>query len=280
MTPTRIVLLLDAGNSALKLACVATGAVNTLGQVFTVPYESEGAEPAATPLAARVDAAVAHACGANVPAGVIGCSVTDSSRMGAIAAVVQARTGVPPQWLGSQPHFNAGGLTLDNGYRDPLQLGADRWHAMLGARASRLDQDFVLVQAGTATTVDAVSAAGRFLGGTILPGWSMMLASLSRGTARLPRAQGAPMAFPDHTDAAIATGVRDAQVGAVLQFATRYGAQLSGAAPLPLLLTGGGATPLAAGLATAQAVRDGHWTLEVQDNLVLRGLAWRAPALS
>lgn len=67
---------------------------------------------------------------------------------------------------------------LENSYADPGLMGVDRWLAMV---AAWLDcrRGLCVVDAGSALTVDLVSAEGRHLGGYILPGLHMMLSALS-----------------------------------------------------------------------------------------------------
>lgn len=73
---------------------------------------------------------------------------------------------------------------LVNGYQQPQTMGADRWHGMYAAW-QRLRKGFVVVDAGSAITVDYVAASGHHLGGFILPGLQMMLRSLSSDAARI-----------------------------------------------------------------------------------------------
>ena len=74
----------------------------------------------------------------------------------------------------------AGGVT--NAYRDPAQMGVDRWVAMIGARHHR-PGPLVVVDAGTALTVDMLESGGKHLGGVIAPGYRMMLSSLLGNTS-------------------------------------------------------------------------------------------------
>ena len=69
-------------------------------------------------------------------------------------------------------------LGVKNLYRKPEQLGADRWAALIGARGLTGSAACV-VDAGTAVTVEALSAKGEFLGGAIFPG--LHLLRLSNG---------------------------------------------------------------------------------------------------
>jgi type III pantothenate kinase len=90
--------------------------------------------------------------------------------------------------------------------------------------------------------------------------------SLSQRAAGLPLSDGEPMAFPDSTASAIATGVLDAQAGLIERVWTRF-AQRLGALP-QVLLAGGSASLLAAALPAAMRA-------SIEDNLVLRGIALR-----
>jgi type III pantothenate kinase len=79
----------------------------------------------------------------------------------------------------------AGGVT--NAYRDPAQMGVDRWVAMIGARHHRCGP-LVVVDAGTALTVDMLDADGVHLGGVIVPGYRLMLSSLLGNTSDIAEA--------------------------------------------------------------------------------------------
>ena len=148
-------------------------------------------------------------------------------------------------------------LGVTNGYRDAAQLGADRWAALIAAHHAQRGHKLV-VNAGTALTVDALTDEGRFLGGLIVAGPALMRRSLDRGTAALREAHGAVRDFPDNTPDAIETGCLLAQAGAVEKMFARLGA--SGLC----LLSGGGASALAPHLGIP---------LRVVDDLVLEGLA-------
>lgn len=73
---------------------------------------------------------------------------------------------------------------LHNSYAEPFAMGADRWHGMCGAW--RLyGRSCVVVDAGSAITVDYIDQQGEHLGGYILPGLNMMLKSLKTDAARI-----------------------------------------------------------------------------------------------
>ena len=251
-------LLVDVGNSAVKWARLAAdGSVSVGGRAL-----HRGGQDVAATLAGAW---------ATVPAPrrAVGCSVASAEVVAAVEQAAQAAGLADVEWMRSQASY-CGEITLVNGYLDPGQLGADRWHALLGACARLPGASLVVVNAGTATTVDCIRAGegtARFVGGCIAPGVRLMLESLARGTAGLPLASGAPADFPDTTDKAIVTGVFDAQAGLVERVWRRFSA---GPEPAPrLLLAGGHAELLAARL-------PGELAPLIEHNLVLRGLALRA----
>lgn len=126
-----------------------------------------------------------------------------------------------------------------NGYREPSRLGVDRWCALIGARA-QVSGAALVVMAGTATTVDTLTADGLFRGGLILPGIELMRRSLARDTAGLPFAEGQHQPWPQCTDDAIVSGILEAQAGAI----ERAWHRLDNPAA-PCLLSGGAAGRLA-----------------------------------
>ena len=120
-----------------------------------------------------------------------------------------------------------------------------------------------MVDCGTATTIDALSAEGEFLGGLILPGLSMMRLSLNAGSALQVQKEGEQKIFPRNTADAIFSGAIQATVGAIqLQFEAliTHGTTRGAAC---CLLSGGAADCLQSHL---------KLPLVREENLVLRGL--------
>ena len=76
------------------------------------------------------------------------------------------------------------GLKLS--YKNLKKLGTDRIAAATGAVALQSGQNLIVVDMGTAITVDVITKEGEFCGGAILPGINLMLKSLGAGTAQLP----------------------------------------------------------------------------------------------
>lgn len=170
---------------------------------------------------------------------------------------------LPVTWFASTPALSG----IVNGYRNPLQLGCDRFAAAIGARALDPGQALVIATCGTATTIDAVSADGVFIGGMILPGLALMAGSLAKNTAQLPQVQpGAalPAAFADNTNDAIVSGCINAQAGAIERAVAAHGASRC-------IVSGGAAGYIAPALTIDYIVRE---------NLVLAGLHAAAGELS
>lgn len=145
----------------------------------------------------------------------------------------------PVQWV--VPSQAEAGLV--NGYDHPARLGPDRWVAMIGARQRLLargeQRPCVVVMVGTAVTVEAIDAGGRFLGGIILPGHGIMLRALESGTAGLHVPTGEVRAFPTNTSDALTSGGTFAIAGAVQRMWDNLRAH-SGQEPVCLMTGGAG----------------------------------------
>lgn len=186
------------------------------------------------------------------PARIVACNVAGEPARERIETLA-ARLRIPLDWLQS----SAVACGISNGYDNPQQLGSDRWAGLIGARALH-EGPCLVVMAGTATTIDALDAQGRFLGGLILPGLALMRDALAQNTADLPKARGRYRTLATNTDDAIVSGALHATLGAI----ERLRANQEG--DLACLLSGGAAVELVP-----------HMThpYRVIDNLVLEGLA-------
>jgi type III pantothenate kinase len=110
----------------------------------------------------------------------------------ALASVVPRITGplteACKRWLSDKAVVVVDGrsklpITLD--VEEPLTVGADRIVNTLAA-SQLFKRDAIVVDLGTATTFDCITAEGVFLGGVIAPGVLMMAEALTRRTAKLP----------------------------------------------------------------------------------------------
>lgn len=163
---------------------------------------------------------------------------------------------VEPRWCAAQKAQ----CEVTNDYGDPAQLGPDRWAALIGAWNIHHCACLV-VNCGTALTVDALARKGRFLGGAIAPGFELMLRSLAQNTAGLKPDQGALEVFPRNTQDAIYTGAISASLGVVSHMSAAM--KRAGDAPRCCVLSGG----------NAHLIKP-HLALKVQEekHLVLEGL--------
>lgn len=178
---------------------------------------------------------------------------------GSIATVLRGRE---PGLMTS----SASACGVSNAYPEPARLGADRWAALIGARAS-VSGACCIVDAGSAATADVLAADGRHLGGWIAPGIALAVDAVSRGTRQAAAGAAGRVTLAPALNTADA--VRGGAVHALIGFALRVraaAAEVLGGMP-PLVVCGGDAAWI------ADAVPDAT----VIDDLVLRGLAvWAA----
>ena len=168
-----------------------------------------------------------------------------------------------PYWLVPQ----AEQCGVRNSYRNPAQLGSDRWAALIGARALLGAQAAMVVVCGTATTIDFLAADGLFKGGMIMPGIGLMLRSLHEGTAALPDQGGDFTDYPTQTLDALASGCQHAQAGAIERL---FAQEVQGTPGVICLLSGGAARAVAPRL---------NIPYQFHENLVLEGLYTIAQSL-
>ncbi len=150
----------------------------------------------------------------------------------------------------------------------PERVGLDRLAAAVAVNAIRpAEQSAIVVDTGTAITVNAIDAAGRFCGGSILPGPGISLRVLESDTEQLPRLalsqlDHRPNSIGKNTHDAIHGGVYWGTVGAVRELVARF-RQALGGSPV-CYLTGGFARTLS---------RELPDDFEVCQHLVLSGIA-------
>lgn len=138
-------------------------------------------------------------------------------------------------------------------YETPRDVGADRVVNAVAAR-DRFATDLVIVDFGTATTFDAVTARGEYLGGVIVPGVTVSLDALFMRTAKLPRVE---VARPDrvigrNTVHSIQSGAYYGYLSMVEGLVARMKAELT--APVSVVATGGLAPLVCSGSGIIDAV--------------------------
>jgi type III pantothenate kinase len=154
----------------------------------------------------------------------------------------------------------------------PERVGIDRLLAALAAnRLRRPERAAVVVDAGTAITVDLVDENGAFCGGAILPGIAMSARALEAETDALPRVEldhlaRPPEALGKSTVPAIESGLYWGAVGAIRELIHRL-AESHGSPP-DVFLTGGASADVAEVLSASE-----KWPVRHVPHLVLGGLA-------
>jgi len=194
------------------------------------------------------------------PRCMLGCVVASDAVKHRVEAQME-HWDIAPQWVIASSQ-EAG---LSNGYDHPARLGPDRWVAMIGAWHSMLSmgapRPIVVSMVGTAVTVEAIDASGRFLGGYILPGHGIMLRALESGTAGLHVPTGEVRPFPTNTSDALTSGGTYAIAGAMERMVDHV-REHCGAEPW-CVMAGGAGWKMAPSLATP---------FELVDTLIFDGL--------
>lgn len=129
-------------------------------------------------------------------------------------------------------YFNKSALFIQAGiktglklkYANPKEIGADRIAGAVGATSLHPETDLIIIDMGTATTVDVVSSGKEYLGGAILPGLRISVDALANGTAKLPVVE---ITKPEHslgtnTVEAIQSGLYYGNLGGIKELISQY----------------------------------------------------------
>ncbi len=242
-------LAIDVGNTRLKWA------------LYEAPQPGSALLAQGTEFLDHIDR-LAEGAWAHLPAPtrMLGCVVAGDAVKRRVEEQMELWD-VPASWVVASAQ-EAG---VRNGYDHPSRLGCDRWVAMIGARQRILAQGparpLIVVMVGTAVTVEALDAEGKFLGGLILPGHGIMLRALESGTAGLHVPTGEVQLFPTNTSDALTSGGTYAIAGAVERM-VQHVAQHCGAVPV-CMMTGGAGWKMEPSMARP---------FELVDNLIFDGL--------
>lgn len=180
---------------------------------------------------------------------------------GTVQAMARQYFGRTP--LTVEPAVNSGMSIL---YDNPAEVGADRVVNAVAAYeryGRRTGKPVVVVDFGTATTFDAISAAGEYLGGVICPGPQISADALFQRAARLPRVdvRKPPRVIGTNTVASMQSGLYWGYVDMVDGLVRRVAKDLGG--DVVVVATGGFATVVAA---------ETSCVTHVDEELTLRGL--------
>lgn len=183
-------LLLDVGNTRAK-AVISNG--TSFGPLQSFPDEF------VRPLAVQ---------------GVIYASVASDARIAELK-VASGLQDVP--W--TQITSAATAFGLQSAYDAPMTLGVDRWLAMLGGMVRHPASPLLVIDAGTAVTIDQVSQSGQHLGGWILPGLRLQHKAVTSHTAKVFSREfdEASLNFGTNTDQCLKNGILAGVCGAIVQ---------------------------------------------------------------
>jgi type III pantothenate kinase len=244
-------LLIDIGNTRLKWAAVASGAIMARGLVVHAGVAID--EALSREWSALRDVEKIYVA-----------SVAPLAFDTDVERAARDRFGVEPAFLRS-PAFALG---IRNGYAEPERLGIDRFLGLAAIHAAAARAQ-VLVGVGTAMTLDALDEDGTHLGGWIVPAPALMRESVLARTARVGVSEGRIVDFADNTADGLFSGALHAASGAIERFSANAARRFR---TWPaVVVTGGGADEIAPLLPGA----------ERRSDLVIEGLAlWAREAES
>jgi type III pantothenate kinase len=249
-----VILELDAGNSQIKW------------RILTMPQDA-GIE-----VAAHGKSATLNELQSSLPLDLVislarACSVRADSTLLEFAGWVRQSWDIELRI--ARVSSSCGGVT--NSYADVSRMGIDRWLAMVAAFGQARGA-CIVVDAGTALTVDLVNADGDHRGGYILPGLNMMADALEQNTGiRLRDRRFSGRITPGtSTEQAVLQG---ALASAIALIGDSVASLSSSGARVSVYISGGGAGLIAEAMASS-----GEFDLNIAPELVLDGLAIACPA--
>lgn len=147
---------------------------------------------------------------------------------------------------------------------NPAEIGSDRIANAIGAITRYPGENLIVVDFGTATSFDAISAEKEYHGAVIVPGLRISMEALEMKTAKLPSVEivKAERALGRSTTEAIQAGLYFGGMGAVKELVARITAECFPGKPPKVLATGG----------IARLFEDSGIFVEFLPDLVLEGL--------
>ena len=220
-----MILLADVGNSRIKSVSYSQGQFQPQG--LAASHQGESWADLADQLWADLPQ----------PQRVIMVNVAGSGAETELSAWVRAQWGLTAEFVRS----TASACGVRNAYAEPARLGADRWVALIAARALLGPVACYVADCGTAVTIDALAADGQHRGGVIVPGMRLMREALYRQTRQIPPEEGEAHLFGRSTREGVWGGALYAVASAVDGIIDRMQAVHG---PGVRLLTGGAASTL------------------------------------
>ena len=149
-------------------------------------------------------------------------------------------------------------------YRNPQEVGSDRIANAIAGAQMYAGEDLMIIDMGTATTLDAIRGGQDYMGGVIIPGLRMSMEALDQGTARLGTVE---ITRPDAclgrtTASSIQSGLYFGHLGALRKICDQVNEQEFAGRKPRIIATGG----------FAALFEDAGLFDEIVPDLVLRGL--------
>jgi type III pantothenate kinase len=271
--PFERLIAVDIGNSRIKLGWFDRTSPTPLPaptETLELPIEGRVGVFDSNLLAAWCEAHVPNAADWRIASVHRGAAQQFESTVAEIARAANR------QWSLKQLTFRDVPLTIE--VDSPERVGIDRLLAAVAAdRGRQRNRAAVVVDFGTAITVDLVTAAGAFAGGAILPGFAMSARALERETDALPCVavedwRQSPEPLGKATIPAIKSGLFWGAIGAVRELIGKLSASL--AEPPEVFVTGGQALLVAQTLSESE-----RWPVRHVPHLVLAGVKLSATPL-
>ena len=240
-------LLVDIGNARIKWAVQDSGSWIT-------------GEPLIRQQRAFKDLARPAWKDLGTPGRVIVSSVAGEEYQKSVQTWVKRRWKLKPEFLHAERHQ----CGVSNAYSAPERLGSDRWANLLAVHA-HYQEPAVVIDCGTAITIDAIAGDGSHLGGLIVPGMDLMTKALAEGVPGIQlqeQDRQEVYLLGRSTEAAVSGGVLYAAVSLIDRVSMDLRVELGDAATI--LLTGGDASRILPLLSS----KPDH-----DPDLVLKGLA-------
>ncbi len=192
--------------------------------------------------------------------------VTDIACCSVVPGINHSLSNAFIKYFGQKALFIQAGVKtgLKLKYANPKEIGADRIAAAIGAVNLKEKTNLIVIDMGTATTVDIITADKEYLGGAIMPGVAMNVRSLASGTAQLPSVE---VVRPEKycgtsTIEAIQSGIYFGHAGAVRELCNQFQKNVFKGEKAYIIGTGGFSS-----LYKEYGLFD-----EIQPDLVLQGL--------
>jgi type III pantothenate kinase len=170
-------------------------------------------------------------------------AITSLALCSVVPAALYSLRGAAEKYFRLEPFILQAGVKtgLKVKYRNPQEVGADRIAGAIAGVERYPGRDFIVVDCGTATTFDVVTADAEYLGGAILPGVGVSSESLASHTAKLPRTEIArpEAALGRTTTESIQSGLYHGHVGAIRHLVNKLRAEAFHERPPVVIATGG-----------------------------------------